>query len=250
MLLQDKVAIITGGGQGIGKATAVKFAQEGAKVVIAEMNEATAQEVASEITSSGGQALAVQTNVTDMASVEAMVAKTVEWGGKIDALVNNAGITADSQLVKMSEDQWDKVLTVNLKGVWICGQAVGKRMREQGSGSIINGSSISGLHGNFGQSNYTAAKGGMIAMSRTWAIELGPKGVRVNVVAPGWTDTPMLATVPEKVLEAVKQRTPLRRMGTPEDMANVYAFLASDQAAFITGQVIEVDGGLTLGIGL
>jgi 3-oxoacyl-[acyl-carrier protein] reductase len=123
-------------------------------------------------------------------------------------------------------------------------------MAEQGGGSIINGSSISGLHGNMGQSNYTAAKGGMIAMSKTWALELGRKGVRVNVVAPGWTDTPMLATVPEKILEAVKRRTPMSRMGTPEDMANAYVFFASDESAFITGQVIEVDGGLTLGIGL
>lgn len=250
MRLQDKVAIVTGAGQGIGKAIAVRFAQEGAKVVVADMNEATAKEVVDEITSNGGQALAVQVNVTQIDSVDALIKATLDWGGRLDVLVNNAGITKDAQLRKMTEDQWDAVINVNLKGVWICGKAAATVMAEQGGGSIINASSISGLHGNFGQSNYTATKGAVIAMAKTWAIELGPKGVRVNVVAPGWTETPMLATVPEKVLDAVKGRTPLRRLGKPEDMANVYLFLASDDAAFVTGQVIEVDGGLTLGIGL
>lgn len=250
MRLQDKVAIVTGAGQGIGKAIAVRFAQEGAKVVVADVNEATAQEAANEITGSGGQALAVQVNVTDAASVDGMIKATLGWGGRLDVLVNNAGITKDAQLRKMTEEQWDAVLNVNLKGVWMCGKAAAIVMADQGKGSIINASSISGLHGNFGQSNYTATKGGMIAMTKTWAIELGPKGVRVNVVAPGWTQTPMLETVPEKVLETVKGRTPLRRFGMPEDMANVYLFFASDESAFVTGQVIEVDGGLTLGIGL
>lgn len=250
MRLQDKVSIITGGGQGIGRATALEFGKEGAKVVVADMNLETANAVAEEIKAAGGQAIAVAANVAQADSVDAMINAAIEWGGRIDVLVNNAGITKDAQLRKMSEEQWDAVIAVNLKGVWLCGRAAAIKMADQGGGSIINGSSISGLHGNFGQSNYTAAKGGMIAMAKTWAIELGPKGVRVNVVAPGWTDTPMLATVPEKVIDAVKGRTPMRRLATPEDIARAYVFFASDDSAFITGQVIEVDGGLTLGIGL
>ncbi len=250
MRLQDKVAVVTGGGSGIGRAIALRYANEGAKIVVVDMNEEAANSVANEVTSAGGQAIASVTNVSQEDSVNEMINKTVEWGGKIDILANNAGITKDSQLRKMSKDQWDAVIGVNLTGVWLCGKAAAVKMAEQGSGTIINGSSISGLHGNFGQSNYTAAKGGMIAMSKTWAIELGPKGVRVNVVAPGWTETPMLSTVPEKVLDAVKNRTPLRRLATPDDVAQVYLFLASDESVFVTGQVIEVDGGLTLGVGL
>lgn len=250
MRLKDKVAVVTGGGSGIGKAIALRYADEGAKIVVVDMNEEAANSVASEITSAGGQAMASVTNVSQEDSVNEMINKAVEWGGSLDILANNAGITKDSQLRKMSKDQWDAVIAVNLTGVWLCGKAAALKMAEQGSGTIINGSSISGLHGNFGQSNYTAAKGGMIAMTKTWAIELGPKGVRVNVVAPGWTDTPMLSTVPEKVLDAVKNRTPLRRLATPDDVAQVYLFLASDESLFVTGQVIEVDGGLTLGVGL
>lgn len=250
MRVKDKVAVITGGGQGIGRATSLAFAREGAKVVVADMNEETGKAVVDEIVSNGGQATFIQLNVSQAASVEEAMNKTVEWGGRIDVLVNNAGITKDSQLRKMTEDQWDAVIAVNLKGVFLCGKAAGIRMADQGGGAIINGTSISGLHGNFGQSNYTAAKGGLIAMTMTWAIELGPKGVRVNAVAPGWTDTPMLSTVPEKVLDAVKNRTPLRRLASPDDIARAYVFLASDDAGFITGQTLTVDGGLTLGIGL
>lgn len=252
MRLKDKVAIVTGGAQGIGRATAEVFAREGAKVVIADIppQADTAAEVIAAIKANGGDALFVGTDVSKADSVDGLIKAVVDWGGKVDILVNNAGITKDSQLRKMSEDQWDAVIAVNLKGVWLCGRAAAISMAESGGGVILNGSSISGLHGNFGQSNYTAAKGGMIAMTRTWAIELGRKNIRVNVVAPGWTETPMLATVPEKVIDGVKSRTPLGRMGTPEDMANVYLFLASDEASFITGQVIEVDGGLTLGVGL
>jgi 3-oxoacyl-[acyl-carrier protein] reductase len=244
MRLQDKVAIVTGGGQGIGRATAITFAREGAKVVVADLNEEATKAVAEEITSSGGQAIPVEVNVTQSDSVDAMVQATVDWGGTIDVLVNNAGITKDSRLQKMGEDAWDAVINVNLKGVWLCGKAASAKMLEQGSGSIINASSIVGLYGNFGQSNYAATKGGVIAMTQTWAIEMGPKGVRVNAIAPGFTMTPMLETVPQKVLDDISSKTPMRRLGTPEDIANAYLFLASDESSFITGQVLAVSGGI------
>jgi 3-oxoacyl-[acyl-carrier protein] reductase len=244
MRLQDKVAIVTGGGQGIGRSTAITFAREGAKVVVADMNEQATKAVADEITSNGGQAIPVVVNVTQSDSVDAMVQATIDWGGTIDVLVNNAGITKDSRLQKMGEDAWDAVINVNLKGVWLCGKAASVKMLEQGSGSIINASSIVGRYGNFGQSNYAATKGGVIAMTQTWAIEMGPKGVRVNAIAPGFTMTPMLETVPQKVLDDISSKTPLRRLGTPEDIANAYLFLASDESSFITGQVIEVSGGI------
>jgi len=244
MRLQDKVAIVTGGGQGIGRATAMTFAREGAKVVVADLNEQATKAVADEITSSGGQAIPVVVNVAQSDSVDAMVQATVDWGGTIDVLVNNAGITKDSRLQKMGEDAWDAVINVNLKGVWLCGKAASAKMLEQGSGSIINASSIVGLYGNFGQSNYAATKGGVIAMTQTWAIEMGPKGVRVNAIAPGFTMTPMLETVPQKVLDDISSKTPMRRLGTPEDIANAYLFLASDESSFITGQVLAVSGGI------
>lgn len=245
MRLQDKVAIITGAGQGIGRQTAITFAREGAKVVVADVNEATAGTVVDEIVAAGGAAMAIAVDVSKAESVNAMVQKTVEWGGgRIDALINNAGITADARLQKMTEEQWDRVINVNLKGVWLCGKAVSAIMTTQkGGGSIVNASSIVGLYGNFGQSNYAATKGGVIAMTYTWAVELGPKGVRVNAIAPGFTNTPMVQTVPENVLDDIRSRTLLRRLGEPEDIANAYLFLASDESTFITGQVIAVNGG-------
>lgn len=245
MRLKDKVAIVTGGGQGIGAATALLFAREGAKVVVADMNEDTANAVANQIKQAGsGDALAVVVNVANAESVDAMVKATMDWAGRIDVLVNNAGITADAVLHKMTEEQWDRVINVNLKGVWLCGKAVATIMREQGSGSIINASSIVGIYGNMGQSNYAASKGGVIAMTRTWAIELASKGIRVNAIAPGFTDTPMVAKVKPEVLDKVRQQTPLGRLATPEDIANAYLFLASDESSFVTGQVFEVSGGL------
>jgi len=244
MRLQDKVAIITGGGQGIGRTTALLFAREGAKVVVADVNEEATGKVVEEITAAGGSALSVKVNVTQADSVNTMVAATKEWGGgHIDILVNNAGITRDALLRRMTEEEWDAVINVNLKGVWLCGRAVGSVMREQGSGSIINASSIVGVYGNAGQSNYSASKGGVIAMTYTWAIELGPRGVRVNAIAPGFIVTPMTDNLPKKILDRVVERTPLRRLGQPEDIANVYLFLASDESSFITGQVIQVGGG-------
>ncbi|NJP07925.1 MAG: glucose 1-dehydrogenase [Chloroflexaceae bacterium] len=245
MRLKDKVALVTGAGQGIGREVALVFAREGAKVAVADFNTETAQSVTDEINNSGGSALMVQVNVADAASVDAAVKATLDWGGgRIDVLVNNAGITKDAQLLKMTEDQWDAVINVNLKGVWLCGQAVAKVMREQGSGSIINASSIVGVYGNFGQSNYSATKGGVIAMTKTWARELGSKNVRVNAIAPGFTMTPMMETVPEKVLDDVKAKTALRRLGQPIDIANAYLFLASDESSFITAHTLMVDGGI------
>lgn len=245
MRLENKVAFVTGGGQGIGRVTALTFAREGAHVAVADINLTTAEAVAAEIRAHDGKALAVQLNVSDSASVEEAIAKTVEWGGRLDALVNNAGITRDARMQKMSEAQWDAVIAVNLKGVWLCSKAAAQHMIAQnGGGSIISASSIVGLYGNFGQTNYVASKAGVIGMTKTWARELGPYGIRVNAIAPGFTMTEMIQTVPEKVLDAVKERTPMRRLGKPEDIANAYLFLASDEATFITGQVIAVDGGL------
>lgn len=245
MRLKDKVAIVTGGGRGIGRVTCLVFGREGAKVVVADMDEQSTNAVAKEITDAGGQALAVTVDVSKADSVKAMVDKVKEWGGSIDVLVNNAGITRDARLVKMTEDQWDAVINVNLKGTWLCGQAVAPVMVEQKKGSIINVSSIVGVYGNFGQSNYAATKAGVIAMAKTWARELGPSGVRVNAVTPGFIATEMVKTIPEKVIEDVKSKTPLRRLGEPEDMANVYVFLASDDSSFVHGTVIQADGGIS-----
>lgn len=246
MRLLDKVAIITGGGRGIGEATAKKFAKEGAKVVIADINEEDIQRTVSEIKDNGGEAYGINVDVTNIESVNKMIEFTVEKFGKLDVLVNNAGITMDSTLLKMTEDQWDKVIDVNLKGVYICGQAAAKVMVEQGSGVILNASSVVGLYGNFGQTNYAATKWGVIGMTKTWAKELGKKGVRSNAVAPGFIATPMVKKMPEKVIDMMKGKAPLGRLGEPEDIANAYAFLASDEAKFITGAVLEVTGGVVL----
>lgn len=245
MRLKNKVAIVTGGGRGIGRVTCLVFGREGAKVVVADVDEKATTDVAKEITDAGGQALAVTVDISKAESVQAMVAKAKEWGGSVDVLVNNAGITRDARLVKMTGDQWDAVINVNLKGTWLCGQAVAPIMVEQKSGSIINVSSIVGVYGNFGQSNYAATKAGVIAMAKTWARELGPSGVRVNAVAPGFIATEMVTTIPEKVIEDVKAKTPLRRLGQPEDMANIYLFLASEESSFVHGTVIQADGGIS-----
>lgn len=246
MRLLDKVAIITGGGRGIGEATAKKFAKEGAKVVIADINVEDIERTVSEIQAMGGEAMGLTVDVTNTESVNKMIASTVEKYGKLDVLVNNAGITMDATLLKMTEDQWDKVIDVNLKGVYICGQAAAKVMVEQGSGVILNASSVVGVYGNFGQTNYAATKWGVIGMTKTWAKELGKKGVRSNAVAPGFILTPMVKKMPENVLDMMKDKAPLKRLGEPEDIANAYAFLASDEAKFITGAVLEVTGGVVL----
>ncbi|HMQ29257.1 MAG TPA: 3-oxoacyl-ACP reductase FabG [Chloroflexaceae bacterium] len=244
MRLKDKVALITGGGQGIGRLTALTFAREGARVAVADINISAATAVAAEIEQLDGQAKAVFLDVSRAESVEAALQSVTNWAGGVDALINNAGITRDARMKKMTEEQFDAVINVNLRGVWLCAKACVPSMVARGGGAILNAASVVGLYGNFGQTNYVAAKAGVIGMTKTWARELGPSGIRVNAVAPGFTATEMLATVPEKVLESVRERTPLRRLGKPEDIANAYLFLASDEAAFITGQVLSVDGGL------
>lgn len=247
MRLKDKVAVITGSTKGIGKATAETFAKEGAKVVIVGTNKDALDATVKEIKATGGEALGYIVDVSKRASVDEMVAGVKAAWGRIDILVNNAGITADSMLKKMTEEQFDKVISINLKGVYNCAQAVLDTMMEQGGGVILNTSSVVGLYGNIGQTNYAAAKWGVIGMTKTWAKELGRKGIRVNAVAPGYTETPMLATVPDKILDSIREKTPLQRLGKMEDMANAFLFLASDEASFITGTVLSVDGGFVIG---
>lgn len=244
MRLKDKVALITGAGQGIGRTTAISFAREGARVAVADINMAAASAVAAEIVQADGKAKAIFLDVGRAESVDMAVSTVIEQFGRLDVLVNNAGITRDARMQKLSEEQFDAVITVNLKGVWLCAKAVTPHMIAGGGGAIINAASIVGLYGNFGQTNYVAAKAGLIGMTKTWARELGPNNIRVNAVAPGFTATEMIASVPEKVLDSVRERTPLRRLARPEDIANAYLFLASDEASFITGITLSVDGGL------
>jgi 3-oxoacyl-[acyl-carrier protein] reductase len=243
--LQGKVAIITGAAQGIGYATARKFLNEGAKVVACDIGKAPI-DAAQALLSSYGAVEGVVVDVTVREQIDAMTAAAVQRHGRIDVLVNNAGITLDARLQKMTEDQFERVIAVNLKGTYNCAQSVLDTMVKQGSGVILNASSVVGIYGNFGQTNYAASKFGVIGFVKTWARELGPKGVRCNAVAPGFVATHILDTIPEKVLDQLKERIPLRRLGTPEDIANVYAFLASDEASYINGAVIEVSGGLTV----
>jgi 3-oxoacyl-[acyl-carrier protein] reductase len=243
MRLAGKVAIITGAGRGIGREASLLFAREGAKVVLADVDP-QAEKVVGEIQGAGGEAIFVRGDVTDRISCAAMVEAAVNSFGRVDILVNNAGITRDAQLVKLSEGDFDRVIAVNLKGTFNATQAVAPRMIEQGSGRIINVSSVVGLFGNFGQTNYAATKAGVIGMTKTWARELGRKGITVNAVAPGFIQTEMTESVPEKVLEMMRSRTPLGRLGTARDVANIYLFLASDDAAYVNGTVVSVDGGL------
>jgi 3-oxoacyl-[acyl-carrier protein] reductase len=236
--LQDKVVIVTGGAAGIGRATVECFAAEGAKVV--------AWDVTTE----------PKIDVTNREQVERGVADVIAQHGRIDVLVNNAGIVRDAQLVKWKDGQaiatmddatFDAVINVNLKGVFVCTRAVVPHMIKQGGGVILNASSIVGLYGNFGQTNYAATKAGVISFTKTWAREFGKYGIRVNAVAPGFIATEMVKAMPEKVLDGMRQHTPLGRMGEPEDIANAYVWLASDAAKFVHGAVLSVDGGLVMG---
>ena len=253
MRMMDKVVLVTGGAAGIGRATALRFAGEGAKVVICDLSEAAGQSTAAEL---GPEAAFYRVNVTNQAEVRQWVADVIARYGGIDVLVNNAGIVRDGQLVKfkdgelagqMSELDFDLVIGVNLKGVFNCAQAVAPYMIKQGGGVILNASSVVGLDGNFGQTNYVATKSAVVGMTKVWARELGKYGIRVNAVAPGFTATEILSAMPEKVIAGMKARTPLGRMGQPEDIANAYLFLASDEASFITGETLRVDGGLVVG---
>jgi len=241
--MRDRVVVITGAARGIGREAAVLFAGEGASVAVCDVDP-QGEEVARTIHQSGGTAAFFVMNVADRNQVQQAVADVLGTFSRIDVVVNNAGITRDAQLVKMSEEDWDKVLAVNLKGAFNVTQAVAPIMVAQGHGRIINTASIVALYGNFGQSNYVASKAGLIGLTRVWARELGPKGIAVNAVAPGFIETEMVKSVPEKVLQTVRERVPLRRLGTPRDVAWVYLFLASEEAGYINGAVIPVDGGL------
>ncbi|MDS1140478.1 3-oxoacyl-ACP reductase FabG [Pusillimonas sp. SM2304] len=246
MKLKGKVAMVTGAGQGIGKATALKFAQEGAAIVVCDLNDDAVQQTVAACEETGVEALGFSLNVTDRAALDQMVAGAVARFGGIDVLVNNAGITRDARLEKMSADEFDSVIDVNLKGVFNVAQSVIHTMVAQGSGVILNASSVVGIYGNFGQTNYAAAKFGVIGFTKTWARELGPKGIRVNAVAPGFIETSMLSSVPDNVLTKMCEQVPLKRLGRPEEIASIYAFLASDDASYVNGAVIEATGGLTL----
>ncbi|MEY2808617.1 MAG: 3-oxoacyl-[acyl-carrier-protein] reductase FabG [Pseudomonadota bacterium] len=244
--LAGKVSIITGGAQGIGLATALKFSREGATVVVCDIRQAAVDAAVAQCQEAGAKALGMVVDVTQREMVDAMVQQVLNQFGRIDVLVNNAGITQDARLQKMTIEQFDRVIDVNLRGVFHCSQAVADAMVKQGSGVILNASSVVGIYGNFGQTNYAATKFGVIGFTKTWSRELGPKGVRVNAVAPGFVATPILSTIPDKVLQEMIDRVPLKRLGQPEDIANVYAFLASDDSAYINGAVLEVSGGMTV----
>jgi len=246
MRLAGKVAIITGAGRGIGQATAVKFAKEGAQVAVCDVDERAAVDTARVVEALGAKTLAFRVDVTDKLSIQAMVDEIHDRWGRIDILVNNAGIVADAQLKNMTEDQFDRVIDINLKGTYNCTKAVVDIMLDQQSGVILNASSIVGLSGNFGQTNYAASKFGVIGMVKTWARELGKRGIRANAVCPGFVSTAIINSIPDKVINALETKVPLGRLGAPEDIANAYAFLASDEASYINGAVLEVSGGLTI----
>jgi 3-oxoacyl-[acyl-carrier protein] reductase len=246
MRLKDKVAVVTGGAQGIGLATVRRFLADGAIVALADIAPAAVANAVELLAAAGGRLHGFTVDVTRRDSLAAMVANLRQEYGRIDVLVNNAGITQDARLQNMSDEQFDRVIDVNLRGVFQATQAVLPLMLEQGSGVILNASSVVGLYGNFGQTNYAAAKFGVIGFVKTWARELGPKGIRCNAVCPGFIATGLLDSIPPKVLEQMRERVPMRRLGTPEEVAQVYAFLASDDASYVNGAVIEVGGGLTI----
>ena len=245
-VLTGKTAVITGSARGIGRAIAEKFIQLGAKVIISDINETLAKQTADELKAAGGEAFAIPANVTSVADAQNLIEKTAETYGKVDILVNNAGITKDTLLIRMSESDWDAVINVNLKGAFNCLKAAAKMMMKQRSGKIVNITSVVGLMGNFGQANYSASKAGLIGLTKTAAKELAPRGITVNAVAPGFIQSQMTEELSDQVKENFLAGIPLKRMGTPEDVANAVAFLASSSADYITGQVVQVDGGLLM----
>lgn len=246
MRLANKVAVITGAASGIGLATAEKFAAEGATVVVCDLNQVGIDVAVKAITDKGGKADGYIVDVTNNDQIHAMRDAALAKHGRIDVLVNNAGIVMDAQLVKMTEAQFDKVIDINLKGTYNMARALVDAMVEQGSGVILNASSVVGVYGNFGQTNYAASKFGVIGFVKTWSRELGKKGIRVNAVCPGFVATPILKDMPEKVLADMANKVPMKRLADPSEIANVYAFLASDEASYINGAALEVTGGLTL----
>ena len=245
-LLLDKIAIVTGGANGIGKATVRKFVAEGAKVAIWDLNDSAGNELQAELAAGGAEVIYKHVDTTRPEEIAIAVADVKSKFGNIDILINNAGITRDATLLKMTDEQWQTVIDVNLTGVFNCIKGVAPVMVEGGSGCIVNASSVVGLYGNFGQANYSATKGGLIAMTKTLSKELGKKGVRVNAVAPGFILTDMVSAMPPEVLDKMAAKVPLSRLGKPDDIANVYVFLCSDMAAYINGATISVDGGISL----
>ena len=243
---KNKTAIITGGASGIGRAASELFAAEGAFVAIWDVNETAGKELEILLSEKGFRAKFYSVNTANFAEVEKAAASLAQQSGRIDILINNAGITRDSSLLKMTAEQWQQVMDVNLTGVFNCTKVVSPFMIQNNYGRIINTSSIVGLYGNYGQSNYAATKAGVIGLSKTWARELGKYNITVNTVAPGFIATDMIATVPEKVITMMKEKVPLKKLGAPADVAAVYAFLASDDAQFVSGATISVDGGLTI----
>lgn len=245
MRLKDKIAIVTGSGRGLGKGIAVKLAAEGAKVVVADITLDTAEKAANEIVSSGGTAVPFAVNIANQEEVKALFDFTIEKFGTLDVLVNNAGINRDAMLHKMTVESWDQVIAINLTGTFYCTQYAGQILREKGKGSIINISSASWL-GNIGQANYAASKAGVVGLSKTASRELAKKGVTCNVICPGFIETDMTRGVPEKVWDIMVGKIPMGRAGKPSDVANMVTFLASDEADYITGEVINVGGGMIL----
>ena len=244
--LENKVAIITGGAAGIGAATATRFAAEGAITIIWDLDEARGKELSAKLNSKGQKAEFAKVNTANFSEIEKAAKAVVEKHGKIDILINNAGITRDSSLKKMTPELWQQVIDVNLSGVFYCTKIISDYMVEKNYGRILSASSVVALYGNFGQTNYVAAKSGLIGMTKTWARELGRKGVTVNAVAPGFIATEMVAKMPENVLDGMKAKVPSGRLGLPEEIASAYLFLASDEAAYINGAVLSVDGGMTI----
>lgn len=245
MSFTDRVAIVTGSSRGIGRGIALRLAKEGAKVVVNYRgSEAAAAEVVGQIKADGGEAIAVQADVSQVAEAQTLIDAAKEAYGRVDILVNNAGTTRDTLLVRMSEEDWDIVIDTNLKGTFNCIKAVSRQMMRQRYGRIVNITSVSGIAGNPGQANYASAKAGIIGLTKTVAKELGSRGITCNAVAPGFVLTDLTASLPQDLLDLAIERTPLGRVGTAEDMAAAVAYLASDEASFVTGQVLAVDGGL------